>query len=140
MQVSKEFLLEAVGLSLLVALILISVHLFQRGTKLAGLLEENQEQQITRLEEYELVKYDGFWIDGMTAVGYIKTVTGSYELPVEITTTECFTITKREEYAQLRDIDSERYINPLAKYYCEVQRDANGVIEKIKIRMEQEGE
>ncbi len=141
MQVSKEFLIEAFGLSLLVALILVSVHLFQRGTRLTSMLEENQEQQIVRLEEYEIVKYDGLWIDGMTAVNYIKTMIGVYELPVGVSTAKgSFTVTKQEDYANLRDTDSELYINPLEKYRCEIQRDENGEICKVKLMAETEGE
>lgn len=141
MQVSKEFLMEAFGLSLLVALMLIGVHLFQRGTRLTNLLEQNQERQIAQLEEYEIVKYDGLWMDGMTTVNYIKTITGVYHLPVEVNTVlGSFLVTDREEYTQLRDIHSEKYINPLAKYQCEVQRDENGEICKVEITVETEGE
>ena len=86
MTVSKEFLLEAVGLSILVALLLISVQLFQRAQKLTALLEEEQEHQITELEEYEIVKYDGLTVDGMTAINYIKRMTGYYNLLVEVVT------------------------------------------------------
>ena len=100
MHISKEFLLEAVGLSLLVALIFISIQLFQRATRLTGLLEERQEQQITQLEEHDIVKYDGIRIDGMTAVSYIKTVTGSYHVPVKVVTeTAEFTVTGKSDYA-----------------------------------------
>ncbi|MBP3611438.1 MAG: hypothetical protein J6J42_14025 [Lachnospiraceae bacterium] len=141
MQVSKEFLAEAFGLSLLVALMLIGVHLFQRGTRLTSLLEENQEQQIVQLEEYEIVKYDGLWIDGMTAVNYIKTVTGVYGLPVNVNTVQgTFTVTKQEDYVKLRDISSEFYINPFITYQCEVLRDENGEICKVKLKTEMEGD
>lgn len=141
MHVSKEFLLEAVGLALLVALILCSVHLFQRASRLTGLLEEEQEQQMTRLEEYDLVKYDGLWVDGMTAVSYIKMVTGSYHIPVEVTTEQGrFVITKQEEYTGLRDVSSEYYINPLMKYQCGTVRDENGAVAEIVIAVQKEGE
>ena len=49
MNVSKEFLMEAVGLSLLVALILISMQMFERAMKMTALLEERQEQQMMTL-------------------------------------------------------------------------------------------
>lgn len=141
MHVSKEFLLEAVGLSLLVALICIGMQMFQRASKIATLLEEGQEQQITELEEYEIVKYDGLVIDGMTAVSYIKKMTGTYEVPVKVTTL-CneFTIRVKEEYESLRDIDSDKYINPLAKYHCTVVRDENKTIKEICIVVEKEGD
>ena len=136
MNVSKEFLLEAVGLSILVALLLVSVQLFQRATKLTALLEEGQEQQITELEEYEIVKYDGLEVDGMTAVNYIKRMIGTYKLPVEVTNTNEEFVVKKEDYSELRNINSEKYINPLAVYHCEVLRDENQAISKIRIIIE----
>ena len=140
MTVSKEFLLEAVGLSILVALLLISVQLFQRAQKLTALLEEEQEHQITELEEYEIVKYDGLTVDGMTAINYIKRMTGYYNLLVEVVTENRQFIVRKEDYSELRNIASEKYLSPLALYYCEVLRDENEAIEKIKIIIERSGE
>ena len=141
MRVSKEFLLEAVGLSLLVALILISMQLFQRATKLTTLLEEGQTQRITELEEYEIVKYDGLLVDGITAVGYIKKMVGTYGLKVTVATTNGnFLIEEANEYLELRNVTSDKYVNPLAKYRCEVVRDENEVITEIRICVEKEGD
>lgn len=136
MSVSKEFLLEAVGLSILVSLLFISVQLFQRATRLTALLEEGQEQQITELEEYEIVRYDGLKIDGLTAINYIKRMTDSYHLTVELETIKgSFTIQK-EDYSELRNSNSEKYVSPLATYVCEVLRDENQTISKIRITIE----
>lgn len=140
MSISKEFLLEAVGLSILVALLFISVQLFQRAARLTALLEEGQEQQITELEEYEIIRYDGLKFDGLTAVNYIKRMTGSYHLTVELENTKgSFTI-KKEDYNELRNSNSEKYVSPLATYACEVLRDENQAISKIRITVERSGE
>lgn len=137
MSISKEFLLEAVGLSLLVALLLISVQLFQKAIKLSSLAEEKQQQQITELEEYEIWKYDGLVIDGMTAINYIKRMLGSYGMPVHISNEKGeSSISELSEYGQLRNTDSDKYINPLAVFRCRVERDDNDEI--IKIIIEQE--
>lgn len=139
MKVSREFLLEAVGLSLLVALILISMQLFQRASKIVVLLEEGQKQQIAELEEYEIIKYDGMIVDGMTAVSYIKKMNSSYGLEVKVTTSKGeFWIEGTEDYRAMRNIVSEKYINPLKQYRCEVIRDENSVISEIRIVTEQE--
>ena len=141
MHVSKEFLMEAVGLSLLVVLILISMQMFQRATKITSLLEKGQENQIMELEEYEIVKYDGLLIDGMTAISYIKKMVGTYEVPVRVTTTQKeFVVEEKADCDDLRDIESVKYINPLAKYHCEVTRDENAVITEIRIEVETKGE
>lgn len=140
MQVSKEFLMEAFGLSLLVALIFISMQMFQRATRLAGLLEEGQEQQIAHLEEYEIVKYDGMRLDGMTVVSYIKNITGNYMIPVQVTTeTATFTVSSQSEYAGLRKVGAATYISPLAFYLCTVIRNENGAITGITIIVENGG-
>lgn len=137
MHISKEFLIEAVGMSLLVALILISMQMFQRAVKITSLLEEGQEQQITELEEYEIVKYDGLLIDGMTAISYIKRMVSVYGLKVSVVSLNGeFSITMRSECEDLRNINSEKYINPMLKYRCKVIRDENEVITELKIEKE----
>lgn len=137
MRISKEFLMEAVSLSLLVALILISVQMFQRANKITTLLGEGQEKKIAELQEYEIVRYDGFQIDGMTAIGYIKTMVGTYQIPVIVTTEKnSFVVKEKENYASLRDPDSDTYIHPLSLYLCEVVRDENESIKEIKITVE----
>jgi len=139
--VSKEFLLEAVGLSLLVALLLISMQMFQKATKITMLLEENQERQIAELEEYEITKYDGIVLDGITALNYAKKMTGTYKLPVIVTTIKGeFSVIGQTDYEEMRNIISEKYVNPLAKYRCELVRDENAVIAEIRITEERKVE
>lgn len=137
MHISKEFLMEAVGLSLLVALIFVGMQMFQRAMKITTLLGREQEEKIIMLEEYELTKYDGLIIDGMTAISYIKKSVGGYEVPVIVDFgQENFYITSREEFSMLRDIDSERYISPYSTYRCKVVRDENEVIIEIRLTKE----
>ncbi len=141
MNISKEFLLEAVGLSLLVALILVGMQMFQRTIKITALIEKSQEQTISDLEEYEIVKYEEMLIDGITAFGYIKNVVGEYHIPISIEDKQKkFSVTQREEFGELRDIDSEKYLNPYAWFRCKVVRDENGVITQVNLVREQEGE
>lgn len=140
MSVSKEFLMEAAGLTILVALLFVGVQVFQRAVKLTNLLEEGQEQQISELEEYEIIKYDGLKIDGMTAVNYIKRMTGSYAMVVELETVEGSFVITKEDYSELKDSTSKKYVSPLAMYECEVLRDENRSIAKIKITIERSGD
>lgn len=141
MNISKEFLMEAVSLSLLVALILIGMQMFKKTIKITNLLEQQQEQTITELEEYELVKYEGLVIDGMTVLGYIKNVIVEYHVPVIIEEKQrTFLVSEREEFGQLRNVDSEKYISPYSFYQCNIIRDENEVITEINLVREQEGE
>ena len=140
MHISKEFLMEAVGLSLLVALILISTQIFQRAMKITTLLGKEQEEKIIMLEEYEIIKYDGLLIDGVTAVSYIKKMVGGYDLPVVVEFgQEYFTVKKKEEFELLRNIDSQMYISPYEIYRCRIVRDENEVIVEIRLTKEQGG-
>ena len=141
MNISKEFLMEAVGLSLLVALLLIGMQMFQKTIKITKLIEQEQENTISKMEEYELVKYEDMVIDGMTALGYIKNSIIEYHLPVMIEEKQrSFFVTQREDISLLRDVDSEKYICPYSFYKCKVIRDENDVITEIKLMLEQEGE
>lgn len=141
MNISKEFLLEAVGLSLLVALLLIGMQMFKKTIKITTLMERKQEETISNLEEYELVKYDDMLIDGITALGYIKNVVGEYHITVIVEEKQRkFSITERDEFGLLRDVDSEKYINPYGFYQCKVIRNENDVITEINLAREQEGE
>ena len=141
MNISKEFLMEAVGLSLLVALILIGMQMFHKTIKITTLLQNNQEERITQLEEYDLVKYEDLLLDGMTVLGYIKNVVGEHQLPVIVEEKQKkFSVTERAEFGLLRDVESEKYIYPYALYKCKVIRDENDVITEINLVREQEGD
>jgi len=141
MSISKEFLMEAVGLSLLVALLLISVQMFQRAVKLSSLFEEKQQQQMAELEEYEITKYDGLVIDGMTVINYVKRMLGNYGIPVCVANAVGdYKISDSSDYGKLRDINSDKYINPLSEYRCMVVRDENEEIIEITINLEMEGD
>lgn len=136
--ISKEFLMEAVGLSLLVALLLISVRIFERTVHMTDLVKEEQEQRILELEEYEITQYDGRYLDGMTAIGYIKNMVDNYEIPVTVTTEQhSYIVETPELYTSFRTPESVYYIHPLALYLCDVCRDENGSIAEIKITVKE---
>ena len=132
--------MEAVSLSLLVALILISMQMFQRTMKLSSLLEQGQEKMIAELEEYEIVKYEDRWVDGISVVNYIKKMNSLYQLPVSVTTERGeFCVREHSDYKELKNSESEKYIRPLAKYRCLVVRDENETIREIKFEIETGG-
>ena len=129
MQISRQFLIDAVGLLLTVSLILMGMKLYQKAERAAGILEERQNRQLQELEEYEIVKYEGYSIGGTTALAYIKNLVGNYGLPVTVTTASgTFQVTERSQYGNMRDMESEQYINPLEKFSCELLRDENDAI------------
>ena len=137
MQVSREFILEAVGLSLLVMLLLLGTQMFQKATGLIELLDKEQSRQIESLKEYEITQFDGRKIDGVTAVGYIKNMVNHYGLSVCVQTEEGeFTVETKERCTQLKDMESEYYIPSFGLYECCVVRDENGGVDYILITEE----
>lgn len=141
MQISKQFLIEAVGLILTVSLILTGVRLYQRANRAVVMMEQRQDRQFQQMEEYEIVKYEGYSIDGTTAIAYIKYLVGTYGLPVTVTTAGgTFQVAERLQYANLRNMESEQYINPLGKFDCEVLRDENSAIVGAALVYCKEGE
>jgi len=139
MNISREFLLEAVGLSLMVALLLVGVKMFQRTSDFIAAIDREQEQSIAEMKEYELVRYDEMIIDGITAIGYIKMVVGEYQIPVYVETSEnSFLITDKKEYAGIRNLTSPYYMDTLALYQCTVIRSENESVERVEIKVQKE--
>lgn len=141
MHISKQFLIEAVGLILTVSLIMTGVRLYQRANHAVMAMEQQQNRRFQQMEEYEIVKYEGCSIDGTTAVAYIKHLVGTYGLPVTVTTADgTFQIEERLQYANLRNMESGQYINPLGRFQCEVLRDENSAIIGALLMYCREGE
>lgn len=133
MSVIQKFLLGAAGLLLTISLIAIGVQMFEKGKKVADIMVKEQEGVAVALEEQEITKYDGYQINGSTAINYIKVVNAA-GVDVEITTSKgTFTVSDDTLYASFRDIHSDKYINPLIEYRCTVVRDANNTIMKVRL-------
>ena len=134
MHVSKEFLTEAVGLALLVALLMLGFQMFTRAETLLQRLDREEERRIKELSEYEVVKYDGREIDGITAVSYIKNMVSNYGMQVVLCVgTESVVVQKGEQLSLLRDADTDYYVEPWKLYDCRIIRNENESIEQIVI-------
>ena len=131
MSVVQKFLLGAAGLVLTISLIALGVNMFEKSKTIADRMAQEQDSVIVALEEQGITKYDGYEINGSTAINYIKVVNAS-GIDVEITTWNgTFTVSDDSLYASLRDIHSDKYINPLKEYRCTVVRDENNAIIKV---------
>ena len=130
MSVIQKFLLGAAGLLLTISLITLGIQMFEKGKTVADMMANEQDSIAVVLEEQGITKYDGYEINGSTAINYIKVVNAA-GFAVEITTASgTFTISDEALYASLRDMHSDKYINPLKKYRCTVVRDVNNTILK----------
>lgn len=131
MSVVQKFLLGAASLLLTISLIAIGVQMFEKGKKVADVMVNKQEGVAVALEEQGITKYDGYQINGSTAINYIKVVNAA-GVDVEVTTSNgTFTVSDDTLYASFRDMHSDKYINPLMEYRCTVVRDTNNVIVKV---------
>lgn len=131
MSVVQKFLLGAASLLLTISLIVIGVQMFEKAKKVADVMANEQEGVAVALEEQGITKYDGYQINGSTAINYIKVVNAA-GVDVEVTTSNgTFTVSDDTLYASFRDMHSDKYINPLMEYRCTVVRDTNNVIVKV---------
>ena len=131
MSVIQKFLLGAAGLLLTISLITLGIQMFEKGKTVADMMAKEQDSIAVVLEEQGITKYDGYEINGSTAINYIKVVNAA-GINVEITTSNgTFTVSDDTLYASLRDIHSDKYINPLKEYACTVVRDENNAIMKV---------
>ena len=131
MSVVQKFLLGAAGLLLTISLIALGVNMFEKSKTIADRMAKEQDSVAVALEEQGITKYDGYTINGSTAINYIKVVNAS-GIDVEVTTSNgTFTVSDDSLYASLRDIHSDKYINPLKEYRCTVVRDKNNEIIKV---------
>ena len=136
MRVGKEMLQETFGLLLLVGLLFAGVLIYKRSMDVTAGFSEKQEEQSKGIEEYPVVKFDGYEINGSQAIYYIKDVVGSYEIPVLVKTSKTpagFLVSDSSCYADFRDMNSSYYINPLVQYAVQVNRDENDVIVLVEI-------
>ena len=140
MSEARKFLLMAVGLIATVVLIYVGIGILNRAKGLSDTITEKQDQDLTSAQEYDLVKYDGYTINGSTALNYAKVVVSKYEVPVWIKkgsgaseTTEV--ISQTSDFTAMRDVtETTKYVNPLKEYICTVVRDANDAVDRIEIR------
>lgn len=134
MSISKRFLLEAAGLSLAVVFIGTGFVMASRSRILSETVIESQDRVLQQEQEYNVVKYDGYPINGSIALNYLKSVIADYGIPVTIIKGSVeIVITSSEQFASLRNIDSDNYINPMKDYQCEVHRDVNDMISGVDL-------
>lgn len=132
--VAKDFLKGAFILAITVALLYMGYRVFGKASDTADIVTQQQTETSQTIEEYAIMRYDGYEISGATAISYIKTVIRKYDVPVEVTTsTESFTCSDQSAFSKFRDIGSTYYINPMDQYKVTVVRDYNDVITKVEI-------
>lgn len=134
-----KFLLAAVGLIVTVTLCYYGISMLGRGKDMADIVSEAQDNSLKTSKEYGLLKYDGYTINGSTAINYIKTAVTDYEVVAYIkkgTGSSATTgiIQYVSDFTFMRDVTSPTtYVNPLKEYKCTVYSDANGVFTHIDI-------
>ena len=99
MSVVQKFLLGAAGILLTISLITLGVQMFEKSKTIADTMANEQEGIAIALEEQGITKYDGYQINGSTAINYIKVVNAA-GVDVEVTTSNgTFTVSDDTLYA-----------------------------------------
>jgi len=136
MSEAKKMLLGAFGLMLTVALVFVGYAIFSRSMDVTDNITQGQMNTSKLIDEYPIMKFDGYEINGSQVIYYTKDVVGTYKVPVTIKTVKVpggFTVRDVSLYDSFRNINSNYYINPLASYKVAVERDDNDVIVSVTI-------
>ena len=134
MDIPGKIILGAAGLIMTGVLIGLGFKVMDRTEALSNSVVEEQDKVLQTERVYNVVKYDGYDINGSVAVNYVKTVVSDYDIAVEIVKgAASVTVNEAEQFAKLRRIDSEYYLNPLKEYTCEVNRDVNDEITSVML-------
>ena len=116
-------------------LIYSGISVYERSQRITEVFETEQEKTVKNLQEYEITKYDGYKINGSTAITYLKNVVQDYTVPVTVITSEHdFVVEDDSVYGKLRDMQSDFYINPLEHFLCNVYRDVNDSITGVTLK------
>ncbi|MCR5154774.1 MAG: hypothetical protein K6B75_08020 [Lachnospiraceae bacterium] len=136
MQVSKHFIVEAVGLLITVALLSIALGMYKNTEDGLRSIKHRQEATLKRLEEYEITKYDGCLVKGSMAASFVRMAVCDYGLHANISTGKTnYTICEAEMCYLMNNISADEYVNPLNSYKCRVYRDVNGALSEISIEL-----
>lgn len=139
MENAQKFLLGAVGLIITVLLIYAGLNIFNRSKQVADHIAEEQANNLENTKEYNLVKYDGYKINGSTAINYIKTCVTDYSVEAHIIKGSGATATTgyikySSDFTAMRDVTATmQYINPLKEYKCVIHRDGNDAVAYVEI-------
>lgn len=127
-----QYLKLAVGLIFTVGLILIGVALFNRVSSTASIIKEQQEKELSAIEESNITKYDGQLIKGAEAVNYIKQNYDDVQIFVTNSAGTTF-VAAESQFSDYKKITSTYYISPVDSFEVNVTRSASGHINKVTI-------
>ena len=139
MSIAQKFLYGAAGLVVTILLIYAGLSIANRGKGLADFVTEEQDRGLTDAKEYGLLKYDGYTINGSTAINYVKTAVTDYGVIAYIkkgsgATETVGMIQYTSDFTAMRDVTQhDTYINPLKEYKCAVYRDVNDSFSHIEL-------
>lgn len=138
MSVTKEFIMMAAGLIMTVSLVFLGIGIYRKAASTGILLVEREEKRINEIAEYELHRYDDIPVNGSKVLRYIKQISMEYDVEIEITVanpSSCtYMLSENNSFSELRNAESERYINPLKLFSVTVYEDENAALCGIEIK------
>ena len=135
MDIAKKWLYGSATLVVTMLIIGVGFTIFSKTKLFSDGVIQGQDRELQLEQEYDIVKYDGYKINGSVALNYLKTMVTEHDLSVVIEKGSTkITITSSSDFASLRDINHDSYLNPMKEYLCTVERDENDAISKIIIK------
>lgn len=124
----KTAMMAAVGLLLTGIVITLYLSCLQRIKNSTDAMEEREQVQMTRIENYATTRYDKCSVYGSQVISFLKSnwdtlkkvSINGYETP---------------DTYNLRNIDDPSYINSNGLYFVEVEEDNNGVPNIVTITL-----
>lgn len=141
--VAPQALLMAAGVILSVVIISIMVGQLRAADEMANVVENNISDQVDAIRNGSIMQYDGLIVNGADIVNFYKRNFDDYP----IGTTAPFVIeidhsndgkSNGYEYTNsafsgdMRDSTSQHYIKPSSQWKCNVVKNKNGIIVRVR--------
>ncbi len=130
----KEIVWFAVGAVVLAGTITIGFSYYNQGRKYAATVEEQGLIKLQEKEEYFLTRYDGLEPTGKDVIKYIKINIDKVD-SITVTTNKRTFVADESQFELYQISTSEYYINPLKTFEIVCNRNKNGSITSINIKI-----
>lgn len=131
--VAPQALLLAAGVVLSIVLISIMVNQFEQARAMAAAVSDNMIGATESIKCANVMQYDGVEVTGADVRNFYKKYMqdGMPEEFLSMTVDNGISSNTGllpGEYRSMTDSGSDGYVNPIDRYYCTIDRNANGII------------
>lgn len=131
-----NFIIFAAELLITIGLITLAIYFYNMTKEQAETLQ-NREKNILQAEaDYVITKYEDIEISGATVVSYVKEIKSMVSEVIVSNGDASYTVdsnTPASTFTAMKNSSDKYYIDPTDTYQVKVERNANGLIEKVII-------